>query len=546
MSKQPKNVYVSFLGGVGEIGKNMTAVEYGDEIIIVDCGVSFPDSNYPGLDAIIPDITFIRQNINKVKGIVLTHGHEDHIGALQYFLDDFRNIPVYGTSLTIGIVQRKIGQRNSRMYHVVSAGDTVSIGSFSVEFIKVTHSMAGACALSIKTPLGVVFVTGDYKFDKSPIDNKRTDVNRISQIGNEGVLLMLGESTNIERKGSSKSEKLVYQGLENRFIENSSKRLIVACFASSNYRIQQVLWLAKKYKRKVVLAGSSMKGIVEVASNCGELDIPKGVLVDSAANLKPNQTVILATGSQGEPLSALKKMSKGEFPKFTLSSDDVVILSSSPIPGNEKDVYDVINDIFRFGANVIYDVMDDIHVSGHAYEDELKYMLSIVKPEHFLPVHGEFRHQAIHADLARNSGVKYNNVQIPEIGDTFAVSKKGMVLARKIPCGEVYVDGDTLLDGDSVILDRRNLAQFGMFMILCAVDTKKARVDGPIEIVERGIQLDPDRKDRIEEIVKETVKNTDYFENDVSDTALAVKKSVRKLFYKERKFPVIVPVIIEA
>lgn len=546
MSKQPKNLYVSFLGGVGEIGKNMTALEYGDEIIIVDCGVSFPDSDYPGLDAIIPDITYIRQNLNKIKGIVLTHGHEDHIGAVQYYLNDFRNIPVYGTSLTIGIIQRKIGQKNSKMFHVVSAGDTIDIGSFSVEFIKVTHSMAGACALSIKTPLGVVFVTGDYKFDKSPIDNKRTDIKRISEIGKQGVLLMLGESTNVERKGSSKSEKLVYQGLENRFAENKFKRLIIACFASSNYRIQQVLWLAKKYNRKVVLAGSSMKGIVEVASNCGELDIPKGVLVDSPSNLKPNQTVILATGSQGEPLSALKKMSRGEFPKFTLSSDDVVILSSSPIPGNEKDVYDVINDIFRFGADVIYDVMDDIHVSGHAYEDELKYMLSIVKPEYFLPVHGEYRHQALHRDLARTCGVKYNNVEIPEIGDCFSVSKKGMVLSKKIPSGEVYVDGYTFLDGDSVVQDRRNLAQYGMFMILCSVNTKKEEVDGPVEIVERGIQLSPDIKDKIEDIVKSIVRNTDYFENDVSDTALAVKKSVRKLFYKDRKFPVIIPVIIEA
>jgi len=546
MAKDPRCLYVSFLGGVGEIGKNMTAIEYGDEIIIVDCGVSFPDYNYPGLDAIIPDITYIRQNIKKIKGIVLTHGHEDHMGAIQYYIDDFKNIPIYGTSLTTGLVLRKIGVQNKKMLHTISAGDTVELGSFKVEFIKVTHSMAGACALNVKTPLGSVFVTGDYKFDKSPIDNKKTNVKRISEIGKEGVLLMLGESTNIERKGSSTSEQSVYHGLDAIFKENSSKRIIVACFSSSNYRIQQVLWLAKKYGRKVVLAGSSMKGVVDVASNCGELDIPKGIFADSISQLKPNQTVILATGSQGEPLSALNKMSNGEFPKFTLSTDDLVVLSSSPIPGNEKDVYDVINKIYKFGASCIYDAMNDIHVSGHAYEDELKYMLSLVKPEYFLPVHGEYRHQAKHIDLARESGVKFNNVDIPEIGDSFAVSKKGLALARKIPAGEVYVDNHVLEKGAEIIQDRKNLASYGMLMILCAVNTSKAKVVGQVELVKRGIELTADQVDKINDIVRNVISNTDFNIYDVNEASLDVKKTVRKIFYKDRRFPVIIPVLVEA
>lgn len=546
MSKGPKGIYVSFLGGVGEIGKNMTVIECGDDMIIVDCGVSFPDESYPGIDAIIPDITYVKQNIKRLKGIVLTHGHEDHMGAIQYFYNDLKDVPIYGTSLTCGLVGRKLGVTKRNNLKVVSAGDTISLGCFDVEFIKVTHSMAGACALSITTPLGVVFVTGDYKFDKSPIDNKKTDIKRIAKIGEQGVLLMLGESTNVERKGSSTSEKIVFQGLEKIFVENPSKRLIIACFASSNYRIQQVLWLAKKYNKKVMLAGSSMKAVVDVASACGEIEIPKNVIVSSIQGLKPNDTVILATGSQGEPLSALKKMSQGEFPKVNLSEDDLVVLSSTPIPGNEKCVYDVINDLYKMGANVIYDALNDIHVSGHAYEDELKYMLSLVKPEYFMPVHGEYRHQVKHLEIAREEGVKFNNAVIPEIGDCFIVNKKGIVLSKKVPAGELYVDDFVMLHGDEVLKDRRTLSTYGLIMILACVDSEKGSLEGRVDVVTKGIELTNEIQAKVIDAVERAVVEHDFYTSDLDDLADSVKKNVRRIFYKFNKFPVITPIIVEA
>lgn len=337
MAKNTKTVKVTFLGGVGEIGKNMTVLEYGNDMIIVDCGVSFPKEDSPGIDAIIPDITYIKENIARLRGIVLTHGHEDHIGAIPYYADDLKNVPIYGTALTVGLLKRKLDKQGKKCNLVtISAGDTVSLGDFRVEFIKVAHSMAGACALNIACPVGNVFVTGDFKIDNTPIDGKKTDIGRIAEIGAKGVLLMLGESTNVERAGSSTSEKVVGQNLEQIFVANPNKRIVIACFASSNYRVQQVLTLAHKYHRKVVLAGRSMKGIVDVASACGELQVPKGVLVDSIGRLLPSETVVLATGSQGEPLSALNKLSKGEFNKINIGTDDVVVLSSSPIPGNEN------------------------------------------------------------------------------------------------------------------------------------------------------------------------------------------------------------------
>lgn len=414
MAKNAKTVKVTFLGGVGEIGKNMTAIECGDDMIIVDMGASFPDEDSPGIDAIIPDITYVKENMHRLRGIVLTHGHEDHIGAIPYYAEDLKKTPIYGTSLTLGLLKRKLEKSGkSANLNTVSAGDTITLGCFKVEFIKVCHSMAGACALSITSPVGTVFVTGDFKMDPTPIDNKKTDVGRIAEIGAKGVLLMLGESTNVERKGSSTSERVVGQTLERIFADNPNKRIVIACFASSNYRVQQVLNLANKYRRKVVLAGRSMKGIVDVASACGELKVPKGVIVDSVGKLLPSETVVLATGSQGEPLSALKKLSKGEFNKINLGTDDLVVLSSSPIPGNEKAVYDVINDLFRKGANVIYDSMNDIHVSGHAYEDELKLMLTLVQPQFFMPVHGEYRHQFKHAEIAKSLGVLSKTSSLP-------------------------------------------------------------------------------------------------------------------------------------
>ena len=539
-------IKVSFLGGVGEIGKNMNVIECGDDMIIADFGVSFPDYDSPGIDAVIPDITYVKQNIKKLRGIVLTHGHEDHIGAIPYYVDEIGGVPIYGTALTLGLLKRKL-EKNAKKCNLqtVAEGDTIELGCFKVEFVKVCHSMAGACALSITTPAGRVFVTGDFKIDNTPIDKKKTDIARIAQIGAEGVLLMLGESTNVERKGSSTSEKVVGQNLESIFVANPNRRLVVACFASSNYRVQQILWLAKKYNRKVVLAGRSMKAIVEVASACGELEVPTGTIVDSVGKLLPSETVVLATGSQGEPLSALKKLSKGEFNKINISSDDVVVLSSSPIPGNEKAVYDVINDLFKKGADVIYDSMNDIHVSGHAYEEELKLMLTLVHPKYFCPVHGEYRHQFKHAQIAKTLGVKSKHILIPEIGDSIAVSEKGIKKHAPVQSGDVYVDGVVLEDGKTVVEDRRSLAEYGMLLIIAAVDMETGTIASDVDIVARGFNMNDDVKESIVGSVYDSVAGTDFDKVDVNDVAKNVKRGVRKLFARDREFPIIIPVIIE-
>lgn len=546
MAKNAKTVKVTFLGGVGEIGKNMTAIECGDDMIIVDMGASFPNEDSPGIDAIIPDITYVKENIHRLRGIVLTHGHEDHIGAIPYYVDDLKQTPIYGTSLTLGLLKRKLDKNGkSANLNTVSAGDTITLGCFKVEFIKVCHSMAGACALSITSPVGTVFVTGDFKMDPTPIDNKKTDVGRIAEIGAKGVLLMLGESTNVERKGSSTSERVVGQTLERIFADNPNKRIVIACFASSNYRVQQVLNLANKYRRKVVLAGRSMKGIVDVASACGELKVPKGIIVDSVGKLLPSETVVLATGSQGEPLSALNKLSKGEFNKINLGTDDLVVLSSSPIPGNEKAVYDVINDLFRKGANVIYDSMNDIHVSGHAYEEELKLMLTLVQPQFFMPVHGEYRHQFKHAEIAKSLGVLTKNIVIANIGESYGFNQKGVRQHSNVTAGNTYVDGVVLEDGKSVINDRRSLAEYGMLLVLCAVDLETGKIVGDVDIIARGFNLTEDVQASIRNATQETIDAADFDKVNVNDVARLVKKAVRKLFYKDRQFPIIIPIIVE-
>lgn len=546
MAKKSKGVQVTFLGGVGEIGKNMTVIECGDDMIVVDMGVAFPKEDSPGMDAIIPDVTYIKQNIKKLRGIVLTHGHEDHIGAIPYYADLIKNTPIYGTALTIGLLRRKLDRDAKKCnLNIVDEGGTVSLGGIKVEFIKVAHSMAGACALAIYTAGGTVFMTGDFKIDNTPIDGKKTNLQRIAEIGAKGVLLMLGESTNVERKGSSTSERVVGQSLENIFIANPNKRLIIACFASSNYRVQQILSLAHKYGRKVVLAGKSMKAMVDVASSCGELHVPKGVIVEGIGKLKPGETLILATGSQGEPLSALNKLSKGEFHKINVGSDDVVVLSSSPIPGNEKSVYDVINALFRKGAEVIYDSLNDIHVSGHAYEEELKLMLTLVHPEFFMPVHGEYRHQYKHLQIAKMLGIPAKNIAIPNIGDCYGITQKGIRKHSNVPAGNTYVDGVVLEDGEALVSDRRSLAEYGMVLVLVAVDLERGVVIGDVDVVARGFNLTDEGQRRLKNTVIDSINSADFDKADIDEYARSVKKAVRKLFAKDRQFPIILPVVVE-
>ncbi len=547
MAKKANNVKVTFLGGVGEIGKNMTVIECGEDMIVVDMGVSFPKEDSPGMDAIIPDITYLKQNIKRLRGVLLTHGHEDHIGAIPYYADILKKTPIYGTALTIGLLRRKLEKDAKKCeLRVVAEGDTVTLGGIKAEFVKVCHSMAGACALAIYTEGGTVFVTGDFKIDNTPIDGKKTDIGRIAEIGAKGVALMLGESTNVERRGSSTSEKVVGQNLEAIFAANRRKRLVVACFASSNYRVQQILELAHRYGRKVVLAGKSMKGMVEVASACGELKVPKGVIVESIGKLKPSETLILATGSQGEPLSALNKLSKGEFNKINVGADDVIVLSSSPIPGNEKAVYDVINALFRKGAEVIYDAMNDIHVSGHAYEEELKLMLTLVRPEYFMPVHGEYRHQHKHAMIARSLGIPSKNIVIPNIGDCYSVTSKGFRKHSNVPAGNTYVDGVVLEDGEAVVSDRRSLAEYGMLLVLAAVDLESGTLKGEPDVVARGFSLTEETERNVKNAVAEAIHMADFDKSDIDEYAKCAKRAVRKLFMRDRQFPIIIPVVVEA
>lgn len=541
-----KQVKIIFLGGVGEIGKNMTALEYGNDIIIVDCGVTFPDESTPGIDSIIPDTTYISENINKLKGIVLTHGHEDHIGALQYLADEF-NVPIYGTALTLGILEHKLGFRHVRAnLKTVEPGDRVKLGCFDVEFIKVAHSMAGACALSIETPVGVVFFTGDFKIDSTPIDGKLTNLQRIAEIGAKGVLVMLGESTNIERKGHSTSEKVVGQNLDTILNNNRERRITIATFASSNYRVQQILNLAQKYGRKVILSGRSMKMIVEVGAKVGELKIPKNVIVDSPGKLPYSQQLIIATGTQGEPMSALTRLSQGEFNKIALGENDLVVLSSSPIPGNDKYIYRVINNLFKCGAEVIYDAMNDVHVSGHAYEEELKIMLSLVRPKFFLPVHGEYRHQVKHVMLAEALGVPKANIAIPEIGQVWGFNQSEMKRHPNVPSGSIFVDGEMLDDGKSVINERRHLAENGLIVLLVSIDFKAERLSAPCDVVTRGFGITDETESVIKRLVDKTVSELDFSAlDDRSELPKLIRKPIKNYFAKDRQFPVIMPIVLE-
>lgn len=541
-----KQVKIIFLGGVGEIGKNMTALEYGNDIIIVDCGVTFPDESTPGIDSIIPDTTYISDNINKLRGIVLTHGHEDHIGALQYLADEF-NVPIYGTALTLGILEHKLGFRHVRAnLKTVEPGDRVKLGCFDVEFIKVAHSMAGACALSIETPVGVVFFTGDFKIDSTPIDGKLTNLQRIAEIGAKGVLVMLGESTNIERKGHSTSEKVVGQNLDTILNNNRERRITIATFASSNYRVQQILNLAQKYGRKVILSGRSMKMIVEVGAKVGELKIPKNVIVDSPGKLPYSQQLIVATGTQGEPMSALTRLSQGEFNKIALGENDLVVLSSSPIPGNDKYIYRVINNLFKCGAEVIYDAMNDVHVSGHAYEEELKIMLSLVRPKFFLPVHGEYRHQVKHVMLAEALGVPKANIAIPEIGQVWGFNQSEMKRHPNVPSGSIFVDGEMLDDGKSVINERRHLAENGLIVLLVSIDFKAERLSAPCDVVTRGFGITDETESVIKRLVDKTVSELDFSAlDDRSELPKLIRKPIKNYFAKDRQFPVIMPIVLE-
>jgi len=559
LTKQNMNepaLKVIFLGGVGEIGKNMTALEFGDEIIVVDCGLAFPSSEMPGIDLVIPDASYLVANREKVKGIVLTHAHEDHIGALPYILKEL-NVPVYGTRMTLSLLEPKLREHkiaeNSRL-NSVKPKSVVHLGAnFKVEFISVTHSVAGSCALAITTPLGVVFHTGDFKIDHTPIDGVATDLSRIAEIGNKGVLLLLGESTNVERKGSSMSEATVGSSLHKVFAEQSSRRIFVATFASNVHRLQQLLDLAQKFGRKVVFSGRSMLNVVEAATKIGELKYNNELIVDieKIGNHDDKNILVITTGSQGEPMSALTRMASDEFNKVKIGYNDVIVISASPIPGNEKLVYGVVNKLYRLGARVIYESFANVHVSGHAYQDELSLIHTLVKPKFFIPVHGEYRHLKKHAELAMKMGMPSSNIIICDLGNVASVTRKMIRLDDNVTAGPILVDGIGVGDvGSTVIRDRKTLSEDGLVMVGVSVCHLSGEVED-IEILTRGFVYVKESEDLLTES-KEIVRSIfdKYDSKDSMNDFAQIKNQIRKdlkgyLYKRTHRNPMIIVMVLQ-
>ncbi len=484
-------VKITFLGGVGEIGKNMTAFEYGDEIIVVDAGLTFPGEELPGVDIVIPDISYLTANREKVKAIILTHGHEDHIGALPFVLKEL-NVPIYGSRLTLALVENKMKEFENVKYKAISVKpkNVLKLGSFTIEFVKVSHSIAGSLALCITTPVGNIFHTGDFKIDFEPIDGTMTDLARIGELGKRGIKLLLCESTNVCRKGYSMSERSVGRTLDTIFEKNAKKRLFVATFASNIHRLQQILDLAEKYKRKVAFSGRSMINVSEVAMKVGELRYNKDNIIDidKVDKYADEELLIVTTGSQGEPMSALTRMAAGEFKKIKLRENDLVIFSASPIPGNEKYVYNVINALFKLGADVIYDELADVHVSGHACQEEIKTIHSLTHPEFFIPIHGEYRHLRMHSQIAQQLGMAERNIILPSLGMQVELGANSIKQSGFVTAGQRLVDGIGIGDMDSNVLrERKQLSEDGICVVVVGIDTISGEVSTEPFIITRGV-----------------------------------------------------------
>lgn len=498
------------LGGMNEIGKNMTVFEYKDEIIVVDCGLAFPEDDMLGVDLVIQDITYLERNKDKVKALFITHGHEDHIGAIPYFLKKI-NVPIYGTKLTLGLIKAKLIEHHlekSTKLKCVKPRDVIALKHFKVEFIRMTHSIADAAGLAIKTPVGTVVHTGDFKVDYTPIDGKPMDFARLAELGEEGVTLLMSDSTNAQRDGYTMSESIVGHEFDKIFT-NCKKRIIVATFASNIHRMQQIMNAAVKCNRKVSVVGRSMINVLAVSQELGYLEVPEGTIIDidKINNYNPEELLIITTGTQGEPMSALSRMSAGEHKKVQITPDDLVIFSSSAIPGNEKSIDKVIDELEKLGAEVIYNQLADVHVSGHACKEELKLMLSLVKPKYFMPVHGEYRFLKMHGELAVETGTPKENIFIMENGRTLEIGKHDAKITTQVPSGMILVDGLGVGDvGNIVIRDRQLLSENGVIIVVVTLDRKTAKVISGPDIVTRGFVYVRESEDLMEEI-KEVAKD---------------------------------------
>lgn len=549
--KQEK-LLITFLGGVGEIGKNMTAIEYKDQIIIVDAGLTFPTDDLPGIDVVVPDITYLKENKDKVKAIVITHGHEDHIGGLPFLLQDI-NVPMYGSRLTLALVENKLKEYPKIKYKCIAVKprNLLKIGDFAIEFIRVNHSIAGALALHINTPAGNLVHTGDFKIDFTPIDGETTDLARLGEIGRRGVDLLLCESTNVCRKGYSMSEKTVGKTLEELFDKYKEDRLFIATFASNIHRLQQILDLAEKYGRKVAFTGRSMINVSEVAMKIGELKYNKENIIDieKIDKFADKELLIITTGSQGEPMSALTRMAAGEFKKVKIGEGDTIIFSASPIPGNEKSVYGVINTLFKKGANVIYDELADVHVSGHACQEEIKIVHNLLKPKFFMPVHGEYRHMKMHKELAISLGEQERNIILPELGLQVEMTKNAIKKAGFVQAGQRLIDGLGVGDMDSSVLkDRKQLSEDGICVAVVNINQVTGESESDPFVITRGVVYNDEAdlfSKEAREFLLQTLANSEIKGMEGSVVRATIKKALSSFIFKRTKRrPIVLAIVI--
>ena len=549
-----ENLKIIPLGGLDEIGKNITVFEYGNEIVLVDCGLEFPEDDMLGVDLVIPDVTYLEKNKEKIKGLVVTHGHEDHIGAIPYILKQI-NMPIYATKLTIGLIKNKLEEHklvSSTKLIPVEQGQTINFGNIKIEFIRSNHSIPDSVMLAIHTPAGIVLHTGDFKVDFTPIDDKLMDLGRIAELGNKGILALMADSTNSERKGYTMSERTIGEVFD-RLFQNNRKRIVVATFASNVHRVQQIVNSAEKYGRKIAVCGRSMINMIETAKEIGYINAPENMFIDidMIKNYTDDQLVIITTGSQGETMSALTRMAAGEHKKVVITPNDMVIISATPIPGNEKLVSNVINDLMQIGAEVIYSALENVHVSGHACQEEQKLIIALAKPKFFIPVHGEYRQLRAHAETAKQMGVPAENIFILENGKTLEVNKNEAKITTSVPCGKILVDGLGVGDvGNIVLRDRQHLSQDGLIVIVMTMNGSTGEIVSGPDVVSRGfvyVRESETLMDDVKKVIREEVR---LFEDEGVRDWATIKSTLKDdlrdyIFQRTKRNPMILPIIME-